>query len=357
MNNNRTSNSTKKINTNKNRVNTNSRNSQSTTPKKVNNVRKKPNSNTNKRVRSNVVPQKKVNQNIKEFEMYDEYSNEYRLVQNNNPRINNAANNRVNTSKINNVRQNNILTSKEKELSKKRRTRIFKLVVLLSVLIVAVYCALELEYFNITEITVKNNEKYTSEDVIKNCSITEGNNVFKEIFKSSYNKKELAYIGSIKFKYEFPNKVNIVVKERYPEYVASDKTYNRYYILDNEGYILEECTIEQKGEELLVEGIVFDENINLGEQINEVYINKLKVYKEIKELFNELEIKGNITKVRFFSSLTTVTLDDKLNITFSNESNLEYKVSFLKGILNQSNDIEQGTIDMSVENPVYSKYN
>ena len=55
--------------------------------------------------------------------------------------------------------------------------------------------------------------------------------------------------------------------------------------------------------------------------------------------------------------MTIVTLDDKLNIVFANNSNLNYKVSFLKGIMQKNGNNMEGTIDMSVEDPVYSEYN
>ena len=89
------------------------------------------------------------------------------------------------------------------------------------------------------------------------------------------------------------------------------------------------------------------ENITLNEE----------VYNSIKNEFENIQIEGNITKVNFSNSLTIVTLDDKLNVIFANDSNLEYKVSFLKGILQKNEQIVEGTIDMSIEDPVYSKYN
>ena len=98
------------------------------------------------------------------------------------------------------------------------------------------------------------------------------------------------------------------------------------------------------------------EKVEYGKQLDEVYIRKLQKYKEIKELLKEAEISTNITKVNFNASLTTITIDDKLNVVFSNDSNLRYRVSFLKSIINQNGTFEEGTIDMSLENPVYSKY-
>ena len=102
---------------------------------------------------------------------------------------------------------------------------------------------------------------------------------------------------------------------------------------------------------------MFEENVELGKKINEVYIKKLEIYNNIKTLLEKYEIEANITKVNFSNSLTTISLDDKLKIVFSNDSNLEYKVSFLKGIIQKNGGVVEGTIDMSIENPVYSKYN
>lgn len=167
---------------------------------------------------------------------------------------------------------------------------------------------------------------------------------------------ELPYVSKADFNIVLPNKIVVNVKERYPAYIALDRNTSKYYKIDNDGFLLEECKIESKKDELVIEGFVFEENIKLGDKISEVYLNKLEIYNNIKEMIQKYEIQGNITKVNFSTSLTTISLDDKLNITFSNDSNLEYKVSFLKGIINKNGNNLEGYIDMSIENPVYSKY-
>lgn len=227
---------------------------------------------------------------------------------------------------------------------------------IVAILIAGGYLMFNLEYFNLANISVVGNTKYTSEKIIENTSLKSGNNVFKELFINDYNKYEIPYVSELKYSYKFPNEIVINVNERYPEYVAKDKNSQKCYMLDNQGYILEECTIETKGDTLLLEGISFEEKVEYGKQLDEVYIRKLQKYKEIKELLKEAEISTNITKVNFNASLTTITIDDKLNVVFSNDSNLRYRVSFLKSIINQNGTFEEGTIDMSLENPVYSKY-
>ena len=64
-------------------------------------------------------------------------------------------------------------------------------------------------------------------------------------------------------------------------------------------------------------------------------------------------INGNITKVDFENSLTTITLNDKLNVIFPNDTNLKYKMDFLNSILKKNGDL-QGVIDMTKNDPVFS---
>ena len=167
----------------------------------------------------------------------------------------------------------------------------------------------------------------------------------------------LPYIANTHLNFLIPDTIVINVEERYPMYIALDSSTGKYYKIDNEGYLLEECELSSKGDELLVEGFTFGENVKFGEKINEIYIEKLEIYNSIKNEFENIQIEGSITKVNFSNSLTIVTLDDKLNIVFANNSNLNYKVSFLKGIMQKNGNNMEGTIDMSVEDPVYSEYN
>lgn len=232
---------------------------------------------------------------------------------------------------------------------------IFKFSVFIAIICIIVYLAFSLEVFNVDNIKVSGNEKYSSEEIIRNIKIKKGENIFKQLIFNSQD-VQLPYISKSSYSIALPNEIIVNVKERYPAYVVLDKNTKRYYKIDNEGFLLEECSSEDIKDELYIEGFAFEENVKLGEIINEVYIDKLDVYKKIKEMIEKYQIQGNITKVNFSTSLTTISLDDKLNITFSNDSNLEYKVSFLKGIINKNGNNLEGYIDMSIENPVYSKY-
>lgn len=248
-------------------------------------------------------------------------------------------------------------SNKDKKNVKIKPSTIIKFTFFIAFVIIILYLIFNLDTFNLTSIEVSGNEKYSDEEIVAKSTLNIGENVFKQIFSGINSKIDLAYIAKSSLKYSFPSTIVINVEERYPAYIALDKNTGSYYKVDNEGYLLEKCDLTDKEDELLVEGFAFESEAKLGEKINEVYLNKLDVYNTIKQLLEKYQIKGNITKVNFSNSLTTITLDDKLNVVFANDSNLDYKVSFLKGILQNNEQIVEGTIDMSIEDPVYSKYN
>ena len=260
----------------------------------------------------------------------------------------------------NNIRKVQPQEKKDEENLKKKTkikaSTVIKFTLFIAIVVVILYLMFNYETFNLTEIKVSGNEKYTAEEIVSNSNLNIGENVFKQLFYSLNTKIDLSYISKSSFSYSFPSTIVINVEERYPAYIALDKNSGKYYKIDNDGYLLEQCELTSKEDELLIEGLVFGDNPQMGEKINEVYINKLDIYNNIKILLDKYQIIGNITKVNFSNSLTTITIDDKLNVVFANDSNLEYKVSFLKGILQENDQIVDGTIDMSIENPVYSKY-
>lgn len=205
---------------------------------------------------------------------------------------------------------------------------VLKITFFIAIILIFIYLLFNLEIFNLVRIEVKGNTKYTDEQIMQNSSLKIGENVFKQLFRSDSNNVNLSYIAKSRLHYSMPNVIIIDVEERYPMYMALDSNTGNYYKIDNEGYLLEQCELESKRDELLVEGFTFGDNAKVGEKINEVYIEKLEIYNSIKKEFENFKIEGNITKVNFSNSLTIVTLDDKLNIEFANDSNLSYKVSF-----------------------------
>lgn len=243
---------------------------------------------------------------------------------------------------------------KHKVVNKKVRVLILFSFVIIGIIICSLYLVFNLSIFDLKSIKVTGNSKYTSSQIIDKSSFNTNENIFIQYFKYKDLPLELPYISNVNVKMVFPDEINLEVVERSSKYVAYNEEKDKFYRLDSEGYILEETTQDKKQkDEMLVYNITFNNKVILGDRINEIDLDKLKVFEKIREEYKRIDINGNITKVDFENSLTTITLNDKLNVIFPNDTNLKYNMDLLNSILKKNGDM-QGVIDMTKQAPVFS---
>lgn len=265
--------------------------------------------------------------------------------------------------KIKNVNNENV---KRKSSNKKRNKKSIKskIIVFLIFFIVIISCliyfVLNFEVFNLSDIDIVGTEHYSKDEIIQKLNIEYGKNIFKEMYRiSKTDHSSLAYIKNIRMSFENSNVLKINIEERKSEYISFNKENSKYYKLDSNGYILEECDISKKAEnEVIILGISYDTEVNIGSKISEVYIRKIDSYLKIKEEYENTKLKdyGKITKVSFNNFLTTITINDKLNIILQDGKDLKYNFSLLQGIIEKIPQDSVGTVDMTTTNPVYSAY-
>lgn len=262
------------------------------------------------------------------------------------------------------MQQRTPVTGKNKKKEEKPKTshkkaiRVILIFFIIGILVCGIYLMLTLPYFNVTKLFVEGTEKYLPEEVIQKSGIQVGKNVFIQLFhRGQADAFSLPYIEKLQLSYLFPNEIKIKVKERTSTYFAFDKEKNKFFRLSEDGYILEEVDIQKKSkDELLTYGITFDNEVQLGTRINDIDLSKIGIYEKVAEEFSKSGIKGSITKVNFENSLTTITLDDKLNIVLPNDTDLSYNMSFLKGIIEKLGEGSVGVIDMTKDNPTFSTF-
>lgn len=251
-------------------------------------------------------------------------------------------------------------TSKNKYIKKKKKLNIrllFFLIILLFV-ILSVTLLFTLNIFNLSSISVTGNSKYSIDDIISVSDFKIGKNVFLQVFGKHKEKiVSLPYVKSASIRYSLRGTISIEIIERTGYYVAYDKDNNRYFKLDQEGYILEEIGILDKtNSEILLYGINFDNEVSLGVRINDIDISKLAIYANIINEFRRADINHDVTRVNFENSLTTLTLNDKLNIIMPNDTELKYKVALLQQVMLSVSSDAAGIIDMTRKDPVYSTF-
>lgn len=248
--------------------------------------------------------------------------------------------------------------SKKRAKSTKKSKSIITIILIIVFIITSVILLFCLPCFNINEIVIEGSSKYTDEEILEKSEVSRNKNIFLQAIKGvSKNINELPYIESANVSLKLPNRLKINVKERTSTYLAFNSEKNNYYKIDKYGVILEEGDIQnRKNDELLVYGFIFDDEVILGSNVKEIDLSKIKVYENINNEFINNKINASISKVNFANSLTTITLNDKLNVIFPNDTDIKYKMSFLKSILLKIGEDSSGVIDMTKTNPVFSSY-
>lgn len=241
---------------------------------------------------------------------------------------------------------------------KKDSLKILLFFFFLAIIISGIYLLLNHSTFDIVNFNLTGTDRYTNYEIAEKLELEKGKNIFLESL--TYNKekvKEFPYIDKLEFELKLPNEINFKVSERSSSYFAYDKEKNKYFKLDKNGYILEESSLENKTkDEILMYNITFDDEVILGEKINEIDMSKIGVFLHIKSEFEKSQISQTITKVNFENSLTTLTLNDKLNVIFPNKDELVYKMAFLKEILKSIGEDAGGVVDLTKEKPTYSSF-
>lgn len=274
---------------------------------------------------------------------------------------NRGNNSRTSTRKNSASTKRNYEENKRKIKKKKKGKKAFIIILIfliIGILASGCYLLFTSSTFDVSEVELNGTERYTKEEIMSSLDISLGKNIFIEFF--SYNKENInkfPYLSDINLNIKLPNKIQLNVSERTSKYLAYDKEKNKFFKIDEDGYILEEGKIEEKTEdETLVYGITFADEIVFGEKINEIDYSKILTYLNVKKEYENSGIGMTITKVSFENSLTTLTLDDKLIVKFPNEIELEYKMNFLKGIIEKLPAESVGVIDMTKDKPIFSSF-
>ena len=268
--------------------------------------------------------------------------------------------NKQSSKKMQVKKQNKIkkeIVKSKKKMNKKKIT-IVLLILFILILIILGILAITLPVFNVESFQIEGSQKYSMDEILEKSELKIDENIFIQLFKGvSKNINELPYVKKVEISIVWPNKLDIKITEREGAFFVFDKDANKFYRIDDEGYILEEAVItDKKSNELLTYGFIFDDEVVLGSRLKDIDLSKISIYNSIKQQFDKNEISGSITKVNFENSLTTITLNDKLNVIFPNDTDIGYKMSFFKSILAKIGEDSVGIIDMTKTDPDFSSF-
>lgn len=235
----------------------------------------------------------------------------------------------------------------KKNINYKKRRIIALTIVLIILLIITTILILFSSLFNIKSISVINNQKVSTDEIIQNSGLAINNNMFKTLnTKIKAGIKSNSYIENVKITKKLNGEVILNITERVPTFMlAKDDTYA---YINNQGYILE---ISQTPLELpIIKGYETPELL-AGKRIDVEDLKKLDTVIQIMETAKSNEIKQIITEIDI-SDLNNYILkipSENKTVQFGDKTNINMKILWIKDIIEKEKGIE-GEIIVNVPN-------
>ena len=248
-----------------------------------------------------------------------------------------------------------VQTTKNNKKPKKKniKLKIIKWIVLLALLATAIILFMLSSVFNITNITVTNNNKISEQEIISLSGLTKNENMFKiSNQKVKEAVKQNPYIESVKITKTISGTVNLEVTERVATYML--KFANGYVYINNQGYMLE---ISQEPLELpIISGFKTPtEDIKEGNRL---------IVEDLKELENIIKIVETAKTTSVGAIIAEIDISDPTNykiiipsenktVEFGELTNINIKILKIEYIIEQEKGRQGEIYFQSTEKAVF----
>ncbi len=234
--------------------------------------------------------------------------------------------------------------SKKSSIIKRRITTILLLAIFVAGLLgLIVFSGL----FNIKHITIRNNNKVSTEEILQNSHLVVGANMFKTLNINIINGiKANPYIEDVKVTKKLNGEVIIDVQERVATFILAIN--GEYAYIDNQGYILEVSPLAIELPAL--EGIETTEIVS-GGRLNLEDLKKLDVVIQIMNAADGNGIKEKISAIDISDSTNLVLKipSESKTVDFGDGTNINVKILWIMDLMNKEKGVP-GTIVLNVQN-------
>ena len=235
--------------------------------------------------------------------------------------------------------------NKKKSIIKRRIAAILLLVIFVVILLgLIIFSGL----FNIKHITIRNNNKVSTEEILQSSHLVVGANMFKTLNINIINDiKANPYIEDVKVTKKLNGEVIIDVQERVATFVIA--VNGEYAYINNQGYILEMSPVTLELPAL--EGVETTE-IASGGRLNLEDLKKLDVVIQIMNAAEGNGIKEKISAIDISDSTNFVLKipSENKTVDFGDGSNINVKILWIIDLMNNKEKGVPGTIVLNVPN-------
>ncbi|MDR7870080.1 MAG: FtsQ-type POTRA domain-containing protein [Tissierellaceae bacterium] len=216
----------------------------------------------------------------------------------------------------------------------RRLKRVLSILLIIAITTILVVFSLNSDVFNIRKINIKGNYNINKEKILHTSSISIGENIFRISTKDAEECiSKLPYVKKVTVKRSLPKGINIEIIERENKLLI--KNISMYYVIDDEGYILNQ--IDKNIEGLPVVFGLKTDKIDIGDNL---FLNL--GFEEFEDFITEGENLGILSKMERIDidseDNVNITINNGIDIAFGKLDNVEYKLRLLNEILIHSNE-------------------
>lgn len=236
----------------------------------------------------------------------------------------------------------------KKRIERQRKIRKRRLVAFFIVFIILLLCVGILlsftVFFPIDNISAKGSKIYSAEEILAECEITKGDNLFavSRAETEKILKKKLPYIESVDFDRELPGTLKLKVKDAVE--FAGYKIDDVYYIVSSEEWVLEK-SFEQPENLLII--TANDVNCRVGSKIEFKDITQQEIITELTSVLKQENI--SVSQIDTSNTLEIkLNVEGRLQVNLGTRNNITEKIKHLNGMLTKIPKEKSGKINLSM---------
>ncbi len=236
------------------------------------------------------------------------------------------------------------VNAKKHRRNKKRKLLLFYTFLIMSIFFIGSFFVVH-TFFKISNIEITGTKMYKYEQIKKSANLNIGENIFRYKSDTIKNKlkRNLVYVDDAVVKKSLPNKVCIKIVEAKPSYFFYSN--GELFVVSNHMKILGKKEKKPIDSDLIeIRGILVN-NKSVGDYILDDN-DRLLILGKLNEVFRVNKFKE--IKIIDLTNKRNIILDyqNRICILLGNSSQLDYKIKFVKSIIDNNIDKnERGKID------------
>ena len=239
-------------------------------------------------------------------------------------------------------------SSKHGEYKKPRKRTVSGAILTFAVVVIAIVFLMSV-FLRISDISVKGNEHYTDEEIIKAIDIEQGDNLFffDRFAAISRVFAKLPYVEEVSLERQLPNKVIITVQEcKALAYIAVG---DENWTIDRSCKVLGKATDDELGALIRVEGLD-PGTLLIGERLTSAD-GSGEIIDFISDVLYQIQARNlaeHILSLDFSDSLgASMQYGTRFTVIIGGKSEVNHKFAMLESVLEQLKEGDGGVINVS----------